>query len=59
MKRWGVIILYRTSGEPLAEHHSVEEISEIQEIVERGPDWNAIMNISVQLARVTDPGLTI
>ena len=59
MKRWSVIILYRTGGEPLAEHHYVEELSEIEEIVERGPDWNAIMNISVQLNRVTDAGRTI
>lgn len=59
MKRWCVIILYRTDGEPLAEHHYVEELSEIEEIVESGPDWNAIMNISVQINRVTDAGRTI
>jgi hypothetical protein len=31
--------------------HDVEELCEIQEIVERGPDWNTIESIVIRLAR--------
>ncbi len=57
--RWSVDILYRTeTGDNLVEHF-VEELEEIQNIVERGPDWNTIINISIDLIRVHSPGLTV
>lgn len=59
MKRWSVIIVYRGGGEITARHFSVEELHEIQDIVENGPDWNAIIQIRVTLARVTDPGCVV
>lgn len=56
--RWSVVITYRHVLGPVSVPYDVEELSELQGIVERGPNWDAIMSISVQLARVTDPGLT-
>ena len=29
--------------------HDIEELGEIEEIVERGPDWNAIESIVIRL----------
>jgi hypothetical protein len=59
MKRWSVTITYRTTAGLRDVLHEVEELSEISDLVERGPNWNAIINISVQLSRVTEPGFTI
>lgn len=39
--------------------HSIEELSEIEAIVERGPDWNTIISIVTTLARAETPGLTV
>lgn len=59
MKRWKVEITYRRMLKNVFATHLIEELSELEEIVERGPDWNAIVNISIQVNRATDPGLTI
>jgi hypothetical protein len=49
--RWLVTINYITNtGVPPVEH-DVEELGEIEEIVERGPDWNTIESIVIRLAR--------
>ena len=34
--------------------HDIEELGEIEEIVELGPDWNAIESIVIRLARRHD-----
>lgn len=57
--RWSVVITYRHVLGPVPVPYDVEELSELQGIVERGPDWNCIENITVTLSRVTIPGLTI
>ncbi len=57
--RWSVEIIYRTErGENVVDHY-VEELGEIEEIVERGPDWNTIEQIRIDLIRVCTPGLTV
>jgi hypothetical protein len=58
--RWKAVIWYQTdSGEPLDVEHGIEELEELQDIVERGPDWNTILYITVTLDRRTDEGLTL
>lgn len=57
--RWRVIITYRHVLGPVSVTYDVEELSELHDIVERGPDWNSIEKIEVTLRRVTIPGLTI
>jgi hypothetical protein len=51
--RWHACINYRTAGPVLDVHHDFEELDELHDLVERGPDWNAIESIVVTLARTT------
>ena len=53
------MIWYRTDGGSIDVSYAVEELDELSELVERGPDWNTIERIEIVLARVTDPMLTI
>lgn len=57
--RWHVVLRYRTSLGPLVEHHDVEELDALRDIVGRGPDWNCLIDCVVTLNRVITPGLTI
>ncbi len=58
--RWKAVIWYQTdSGKPLDVEYGIEELEELQDIVERGPDWNTILYITVTLDRRTDEGLTL
>ena len=59
MMRWTATITYRTDNGPLAIEHSFEEIEDLHDLVERGPDWNTIERIVVRLARRLEPGLTV
>lgn len=57
--RWHVEITFRTeAGDNLVEHY-VEELEEVAPIVERGPDWNTIVDIRIQLAQISSPDLTV
>lgn len=40
--RWVVEIDYRTNNGIITVVHDIEELEELHDIVERGPDWNAI-----------------
>jgi len=47
MKRWMAEITYRNGAPPLIEQF--EELVELHDIVELGPDWNEIEQIMVTL----------
>ena len=47
--RWLATINYITDAGVLPVEHDIEELGEIEEIVERGPDWNAIESIVIRL----------
>ena len=47
--RWIVTITYRTDAGPLPVEHDIEELHDIHDIVERGPDWNTITSIKIRL----------
>jgi len=55
-KRWTVSIIYRGETGAVVVDYEIEELEELQELVERGPDWNSIMDISVQL---TNPDTSV
>jgi len=57
--RWHAVAIYRTEGGPVAAEHRFEEIEELHDIIERGPDWNCITSITITLARVSEPGQTV
>lgn len=57
--RWNAEITYRTDeGENVVEYF-IEEIEDLHDIVEAGPDWNTIQGINLQLIRVHSPDLTV
>lgn len=49
--RWKAVIEYRSDNGILDVEHAIEELEELQDIVERGPDWNTITCITVTLDR--------
>jgi hypothetical protein len=58
MNRWHATITYRTAHGPAAVEHTFEEIEELHDLVERGPDWNSVLCITVTLARICSPNVT-
>jgi hypothetical protein len=48
-KRWQAIIQYQ--GENAPRVSQFEEIDELVEIVEQGPDWNLIAHFEIKLLR--------
>lgn len=58
-KRWLVTVTYRTDNGPVAVDHAIEEIEDLQEIVERGPNFYAIEEIRIVIANNIEPGLTV
>jgi hypothetical protein len=57
MKRWLATVNYRSSTAGYAPvDHGLEELGELQGLIERGPDWNCIDSIVIQLVCITSPG---
>lgn len=54
-KRWRVDIGYRHEGGVQVQTFFVEELEELHDRVEAGPDWNAITGILVALAERSAP----
>jgi hypothetical protein len=47
--RWLIEIGYRTESGSITVDHYVEELEDLHDVVERGPDWNTIEEIRVHL----------
>ena len=47
--RWIVEIDFRTEHGVVTVDYLIEELHELDELVERGPDWNTILQIRVGL----------
>ena len=58
-KRWLVVLTYRTEHGPVEVEHFVEELEEIHDLVEAGPDWNTLVSGSFFLNHVTTPGMVL
>lgn len=59
LARWKAIVEYRSEAGVVDVEHAIEELVELDDLVERGPDWNALIKITVTLARPTSDRLTI
>lgn len=46
-KRWSVVIKYHTSNERI-DYFQIEELEELQDIVEAGPDFSYIKEIKIK-----------
>ena len=49
--RWRAALTYRHDDGPRTKFVFVEEISDLEAIVEAGPDWNALLSILITLNR--------
>lgn len=48
-KRWQVEITYRSESGDQPIHHAIEELDELHDIVERGPNFYAIKQITIEV----------
>lgn len=47
-KRWRATVFYRSDNGAVDVQHDLEELSEIDEIVERGPHWDTIERVVIE-----------
>ena len=47
--RWIAVVRYRAEAGPIEVDHHFEEFEELQQLIERGPDWNTIETIVIRL----------
>lgn len=61
ISRWIATIYYRTDGGILDVTHAIEELEDLHDIVEAGPNFYAIARIEIVLADPSfpKPGLTV
>lgn len=59
MSRWTATATYRTGSGPLDVTHDIEELRDIHGLIEAGPDWNALTDIRITLARPMAADLTL
>jgi hypothetical protein len=57
--RWHATIYYRSDTGGVDVEHDIEELEDLHDIVERGPDWNTIDKIVVMLARKCGERMTL
>lgn len=57
--RWLAMIHYMTDAGSLQVDHAIEEIEDLHDIVERGPNFYTIEKIEIVLAKNIQPGLTV
>lgn len=48
-KRWQVEIIYNSEHGDRPIHHAIEELEELHDIVERGPNFYAIKQIRIEI----------
>ena len=46
--RWHVVAWYRTDSGLVDVEHDIEELAELQELIERGPNWLALERIDIR-----------
>jgi hypothetical protein len=57
--RCHAVVGYRTDNGIVDVHHELDELGEIETLVERGPDWNTITEITITLAIRSHDDLTV
>lgn len=57
--RWIATVNYRIEDGILQEEYRFEELHDLHDIIERGPNWNCIVDIVIMLARPATPNLTL
>ncbi len=58
-KRWRVICRYYTDAGEIDVEHWVEELDDVAELIERGPNWYALKGIVITHNRRPEETMTI
>lgn len=45
--RWKAVATYRTAAGHITETHQIEELEDLQQLIEDGPAWNALVDIRI------------
>lgn len=59
LARWLATIHYMTDAGSLQVDHAIEDLEDLHDIVERGPNFYAIERIEIVIANNIEPGLTV
>ena len=59
MIRWSATVLYRTDMGLVDVTHEIEELEDLHQLVESGPDWNTIDKIEIIRVGNPMPSLTV
>lgn len=57
--RWKAVCIYRTDHGMIDVEHLFEEISDLHDLVERGPHWDTLIRCTITLNRPIELGLTV
>lgn len=57
--RWTASITYRSERGPAVVQYQFEELEDLHQIVEAGPDWHTIEFIDVRLTNNRNPDMTV
>lgn len=50
-KRWKAVLVYHHQNGPITIEHFFEEVSDLHDIIEHGPDWNSLVTCTVTINR--------
>ena len=56
LPRWTATAYYHTANGLLDVAHHIEELEELQDIIERGPNWYTLDRIDIRLTNPIEPG---
>jgi hypothetical protein len=59
--RWIATSTYRSERGPVVVEHYIEELEDVHNLIEYGPDWNSLVDLKVVLnpLRTSYPGITM
>jgi len=59
MIRWSATVYYRSDMGLIDVDHEIEELEDLHQLVESGPDWNTVQKIEIVRIGNLTPNLTI
>ncbi len=59
MIRWSATVYYRSDMGLIDVNHEIEELEDLHQLIESGPDWNTIDKIDIVRVDNPMPNLTI
>lgn len=59
MIRWSATVYYRTDMGLIDVTHEIEELEDLHQLVESGPDWNTVSKIEIVRVGNLTPNLTV